>query len=108
MPDGYYSEYNIGCSPERNQERCSQPQTSQFGNKMRGWFNPLACSDYLAYQPYLWPITDFYGVQPVGIQPAEFLYADYRGYQGILPAGLQGLSPEPYPYQFDYPFNRSA
>lgn len=108
MPKGNYAEYNIGYSPELNQARWGNPQTSQFGNTVRGGFNPLAGSDYLPYQPYLWPITDFNGVQPVGIQPSEFLYADFRGYQGILPIGLQGISPEPYPYQISYPFNRSA
>jgi len=108
MPRGYYSEYNIGYSPEQDQERWGNPQTSRFGNTVRGGFNPLAGSDYLPYQPYLWPVTNFVGVQPVGIQPSEFLYADFRGYQGILPVGLQGLSPEPYPYQVKYPFNRSA
>src|SRR5215468_2466983 len=101
-------EYDIGYRPEIDQYNWGNPQTSPFGNTIRRGFNPLAGADYFAYQPYLWPITDFNGQQMVGIQPSGFLYADYRGYQGILPIGLQGLSSEPYPYQLNYPFNRSA
>lgn len=100
-------EYNIGYRPEIDQDRWGNPQTSAFGNTIRAGFNPLAGADYFAYQPYMWP-TNFYGQQLVGIPPAEFLYGDYNGYRGILPMDLQAVSPEPYPYQLPYPFNRSA
>lgn len=108
MPGGNYAEYNIGYNPNTLQERWGNPQTAPFGDAIRAGFNPLAGSDYFAYQPYLWAITDFQGTQPVGVQPAEFLYGDFNGYRGILPVGLQAVSPEPYPYQLPYPFNRSA
>lgn len=99
---------DIGYSPEMNQARWGNPMVSAFGGAIRGGFNPYGGSDYLPYQPYLWPVTDFVGVQPVGIQPSEFLYGDYFGYRGILPIDMQAISPEPYPYQLDYPYNRSA
>jgi hypothetical protein len=101
-------EYEIGYRPDINQSRWGNPQTSAFGNTVRAGFNPYAGTDYFAYQPYMWADTNFGGVQPVGIHSADFLYGDYHGYRGILPVGLQGISPEPYPYQLDYPYNRSA
>lgn len=102
-------EYNIGFNPETNQARWGNPQTSQFGNAIRGGFNPLggANYDWFVFEPYYWP-TNFYGQQLAQVPPAEFLYGNYFGYRGILPIGLQSVSPEPYPYQQPYPFSESA
>lgn len=102
-------EYNIGFSPEMNQSSWGDPQTSQFGNAIRGGFSPLSGANYewFPYDPYYWP-TNYMGQQMVGIPPTEYLYGEYWGYRGIIPMGLQGVSPEPYPYELPYPFNESA
>jgi hypothetical protein len=106
---GNYAEYNIGFNPDTVQSRWGNPQTSQFGNAIRGGFSPLSGANYewFPYDPYYWP-TNYYGIQNAGVQPSEFLYADYNGYRGILPLSLQNVSPEPYPYQQLYPWNVSA
>lgn len=102
-------EYNIGYNPETIQSSWGIPQTSPFGNAIRSGFNPYygANFEWFQFQPYYWP-TDFMGVQVAGAMPPEFLYGSYFGYRGILPIGLQGVSPEPYPYQMPYPLNESA
>ena len=106
---GNYQEYNIGYNPDTVQSRWGNPQTSPFGNAIRGGFAPLngANYDWFVYDPYYWP-TDYMGVQVAGVMPSEYLFGDYRGYQGIMPWALQNISQEPYPYQQDYPYNASA
>lgn len=106
---GDYAEYNIGFNPDTVQNKWGNPQMSAFGNAIRGGFSPLSGANYewFPYDPYYWP-TDYYGYQNVSVKPAEFLYADYNGYRGILPIGLQNVSPEPYPYNSAYPWNVSA
>lgn len=109
MPDGNYNEYNIGYNPQTNQARWGNPQTSGFGNAIRQGFNPLGGANYewFPFEPYLWP-TNFFGQQLVAVPPAEYLYGNYFGYRGIIPLGLQSVSPEPYPYQMPYPLGESA
>jgi hypothetical protein len=102
-------EYDIGYNPTINQSRWGNPQTSRFGNAIRGGFNPLGGANYewFQFEPYYWP-TNYYGYQKVEIKPAEFLYGNYFGYRGILPLELQSVSPEAYPYELNYPYNQSA
>jgi len=102
-------EYNIGFNPETVAARWNNPQTAPFGNAIRAGFNPLGGANYewFPYDPYMWP-TDFYGVQNVSVPPPEYLWSDFRGYQGILPYSLQSVSPEPYPYELSNPYNRIA
>lgn len=102
-------EYNIGYNPETNQARWGNPQTSDFGNAIRGGFNPLGGANYewFVFEPYYWP-TNYYGQQMVGIQPSEYLHGEYFGYRGIMPLDLQNVSPEPKPFKLPYPFSRSA
>lgn len=102
-------EYNIGYSPETNQARWGNPQTSPFGNAIRGGFNPLGGANYewFQFQPYAWP-TNFFGAQLVGVPPSEYLHGEYFGYRGIMPLDLQATSPEPKPFQLPYPLNRIA
>jgi len=109
MPNGNYQEYNIGFNPETNQARWGNPQTSPFGDLVRGGFKPWSGVNYewFPYQPYAWP-TNFFGQQLVGVPPPEYLYGNFFGYRGILPVTLQSISPEPYPYEADYPFGYSA
>lgn len=109
MPNGNYAEYNIGYNVETTADMWGNPQTSAFGNAIRGGFNPLGGANYewFPFEPYLWP-TNFYGQQLVSVPPAEYLYGNYFGYRGILPLGLQSVSPEPYPYQMPYPLGESA
>jgi hypothetical protein len=106
---GDYGEYNIGYNPTTVQDEWGNPHMSNFGNAIRSGFNPLGGANYewFPFQPYAWP-TNFFGVQLVGVPPAEFLYGDYFGYRGILPLDLQAVSPEPYPYQMPYPRGLSA
>jgi hypothetical protein len=106
---GDYSEYNIGYDPTTAQSRWGNPQTAPFGNAIRAGFSPLSGANYewFPYDPYYWPLN-YYGKQNAGVLASEFLYADYNGYRGILPASLQGVSPEPFPYQLPYPWNVSA
>lgn len=102
-------EYNIGYGVETTAARWNNPQTSAFGNAIRGGFNPLGGANYewFAFEPYLWP-TNYYGEQMVGIPPSEYLHGEYFGYRGVLPLDLQAVSPEPKPYQLPYPLNRIA
>ena len=102
-------EYNIGYNPETNQARWGNPQTSAFGNAIRGGFNPLGGANYewFPFEPYYWP-TNFFGQQMVQVLPTEYLYGQYWGYRGILPLGLQSVSPEPYPYQLPGQLGESA
>jgi hypothetical protein len=102
-------EYNIGYNPDTVQARWNNPQTSAFGNSIRRGFNPLGGANYewFVFEPYYWP-TNFFGEQLAGIMSPEYLYGEYFGYRGILPVSLQSVSPEPYPYQMQYPFNYSA
>lgn len=102
-------EYNIGFNPESGQANWGNPQTNPFGNAIRAGFNNIGGANYEWFQfmPYAWPL-DFFGRQRVGIAPTEYLHGEYWGYRGILPYALQSASPEPYPYQLGYPFNRSA
>ena len=105
---GLAQEYDIGYKPGQNEVRYGSPQTSLFGNAIRGGFNPLGGANYewFVTEPYRWP-TNFYSKQVAGIRQQEFLYGQYFGYRGILPIGLQSVSPEPYPYQKNYPYNMS-
>lgn len=109
MSNGNYQEYNTGFNVETVADEWGNPQMSPFGNAIRGGFNPFggANYDWFVFEPYYWP-TDFYGYQLVDVPPAEYLFGEYRGYDGILPIGLQSVSPEPYPYELPYPYNRSA
>lgn len=102
-------EYNIGYNPTINQAKWGSPQTSPFGNSIRGGFNNLGGANYewFVFEPYL-GYTNNFGTQMVSISQAEYLYGSYYGYRGILPLGLQSVSPEPYPYQMPYPYNQSA
>lgn len=106
--DGNYGEYNIGFNPETIQDEWGNPHTSPFGNAIRAGFSPLGGANYewFQFEPYYWP-TNFFGVQLAGVPPPEYLYGEYWGYRGILPLGLQSVSPEPYPYQLPYPYNQS-
>jgi hypothetical protein len=83
-------------------------QTNPFGTAIRQGFAPYIGVNYewFVYQPYAWPL-DFYGRQKAGGLPPEFLYGEYWGYRGILPMHLQNVSPAPYPYELNYPFNQS-
>ena len=100
-------EYNIGYNPETAQARWNNPQTSPFGNAIRKGFNPLGGANYewFPFEPYAWPMN-FMGQQIYGVKPSEYLYGSYLGYRGILPLGLQSVSPEPYPYNQSYPYNQ--
>lgn len=106
---GNYNEYNIGYNPDTVQARWGNPQMSNFGDAIRSGFNPLGGANYewFPFEPYLWP-TNYLGEQMVGVLPTEYLYGTYFGYRGILPLDLQSVSPEPYPYQEQYPFGYSA
>lgn len=109
MPQGNYQEYNIGYNPDTVQARWGNPQTSPFGDAVRGGFQPYIGVNYewFPFEPYYWP-TDFMGAQVAGVQPPEYLYGEYWGYRGILPLDLQSVSPEPFPYQLPYPYGMSA
>lgn len=109
MPQGNYQEYNIGYNPETAQARWGNPQTSPFGDAVRGGFEPYSGVNYewFPFEPYYWP-TDFMGLQVAGVLPPEYLYGEYWGYRGIMPLDLQSVSPEPFPYQLQYPYNMSA
>ncbi|HEY7161642.1 MAG TPA: hypothetical protein VH815_10305 [Acidobacteriota bacterium] len=102
-------EYNIGYNVETTAARWNNPQTSPFGNAIRGGFSPYGGVqyDWFQYDPYYWPLN-YYGYQNVSVPPSEFLFGDYNGYRGILPYSLQSVSPEPYPYELPYPYNMSA
>lgn len=102
-------EYNIGFNPETTAARWGNPQTSAFGNAIRGGFNPLGGANYEWFQfdPYAWP-TNFFGQQMVGVTPAEYLHGEYFGYRGVMPMNLFNVSPEPKPFKLPYPFSRSA
>lgn len=108
MPNGNYQEYNIGFNPETNQARWGNPQTSPFGNAIRGGFDNLGGANYewFQFEPYYWP-TNYFGEQLAGVPPPQYLYAYTFGYRGIIPTDLQSVSPEPYPYQQGYPYNVS-
>lgn len=109
MANGNYSEYNIGYNPDTIQSRWGNPQTSRFGDAIRGGFSPLSGANYewFQFEPYAWP-TNYFGNQMVAIPPTQYLYGEYYGYRGILPLSLQSVSPEPYPYELLYPYNQSA
>lgn len=96
-------EYNIGFNPETTQDMWGNPQTSGFGNAIRAGFSPLGGANYewFPFEPYYWP-TNFFGHQVAGVTPPEYLWAELYGYRGILPMELQGVSPEPYPYNAPY------
>lgn len=106
---GLPQEYNIGFNPETIQSSWGDPQTSPFGDSVRGGFRPYSGVNYewFEFQPYYWP-TNFYGQQFAGVDPPEYLYGEYWGYRGVLPLGLQPVSDAPYPYELPYPFNESA
>ena len=100
---------DIGYNPTANHARFGNPQFSDFGNAIRGGFNPLGGANYewFPYDPYFAYQNNF-GVQQVSISQAEYLYGSYFGYRGIMPLGLQSVAPEPYPYELPYPYNQSA
>jgi hypothetical protein len=102
-------EYNIGFNVETTAARWGNPQTSNFGNAIRGGFSPYGGVNFewFPYDPYYTP-GDFFGYQQVAVPPPEYLYGNYFGYRGILPLELQNVSPEPYPYNLPYPYNVSA
>jgi hypothetical protein len=106
---GLTMEYNIGFNPETTAARWGNPQTSAFGNAIRGGFNPLGGANYewFPFQPYAWP-TNYYGQQAAGVPPSEYLHGEYRGYTGIIPLDLQSVSPELLPFELPYPLNRYA
>lgn len=102
-------EYNIGYNVELTAYNYGNPQTSSFGNAIRRGWNPYSGVDYgrFPYEPYM-DYQDFFGYQLATVPPSEYLFADTFGYRGILPIGLQRVSPEPYPYETGYPYNESA
>ncbi len=103
-------EYNIGFNPQYSQERWGNPQTSPFGNAIRIGFNPYSGinSEWFPSYPYYSNDLNYFGFQLTDVPPSELLYANTFGYRGILPLAMQRLSPQPYPYQQDYPYNQSA
>lgn len=101
-------EYNIGYSPQYSQERWGNPQTSDFGNAIRCCWNPYAGinTEWFPAYPYLNVDNNYFGYQLANVPPSELLYANTFGYRGILPLGLQRISPQPYPYEQAYPYNQ--